>query len=306
MSFKLSEINAAVRRDPVGFMEECDRGYQEKIAQAAEKICGNMKRSPVVLLSGPSGSGKTTTAEKLSQELERRGVRTHAVSMDDYFMRPDGEGVPRTPDGGIDYESPEMMDLKLLDEHFAKLTKGEWILVPKFEFARQMRNDSRGRPLKLGADEVAIFEGIHALNTQLTSRHPEATRLYVSARSDIKGEDGRVMFKRTWLRLIRRAVRDYNFRGTDVSGTLDMWANVRRGEKLYISPYKDTAHIKFDTALAYEAPVMASYAKPIMAAVPGENQRRGELLQLVAALDRFEPIDPSLVPPDSLLHEFIG
>ena len=306
MAYRLSHINAAVRRDPVGFMEECDRGYQDKIAQAAEKICGNMKKSPVVLLSGPSGSGKTTTAEKLSQELERRGVRTHAVSMDDYFMRPDRECTPRTPDGAIDYESPEMMDLKLLDEHFAKLTRGEWILVPKFEFARQMRNDSRGRPLKLGPDEVAIFEGIHALNTQLTSRHPDATRLYVSARSDVKGEDGRVMFKRTWLRLTRRAVRDYNFRGTDVGGTLDMWANVRRGEKLYISPYKDTAHIKFDTALAYEVPVMACYARPLMAAVPEENQRRGELLELVAALDRFEPIDPQLVPPGSLLHEFIG
>ena len=237
MAYQLSDINAAVRRDPVGFMEECDQGYQDKIARAAEKICENMSKSPVVLLSGPSGSGKTTTAEKLSQELERRGVRTHAVSMDDYFLRPDSEGAPRTPGGAIDYESPEMMDLKLLDEHFAKLTRGEWILVPKFEFARQMRNDSRGRPMKLGADEVAIFEGIHALNTQLTSRHPDATRLYVSARSDVKGEDGRVMFKRTWLRLTRRAVRDYNFRGNDVGGTLDMWANVRRGEKLYISPY---------------------------------------------------------------------
>ncbi|MCI8840695.1 MAG: adenylyl-sulfate kinase [Oscillospiraceae bacterium] len=265
MAYQLSDINAAVRRDPVGFMEECDQGYQDKIARAAEKICENMSKSPVVLLSGPSGSGKTTTAEKLSQELERRGVRTHAVSMDDYFLRPDLEGAPRTPGGAIDYESPEMMDLKLLDEHFAKLTRGEF-----------------------------------------TSRHPDATRLYVSARSDVKGEDGRVMFKRTWLRLTRRAVRDYNFRGTDVGGTLDMWANVRRGEKLYISPYKDTAHIKFDTALAYEAPVMACYAKPIMEAVPGENQRRGELLQLVAALDRFEPIDPGLVPPESLLHEFIG
>ena len=306
MAYKLSEINAAVRRDPVGFMEECDQGYQDKIARAAEKICENMKKSPVVLLSGPSGSGKTTTAEKLSRELERRGVRTHAVSMDDYFIRPDPDRMPRTPDGAIDYESPEMMDLKLLDEHFAKLTRGEWILVPKFEFARQMRNDSKGTPLKLSKDEVAIFEGIHALNTQLTSRHPDATRLYISARSDVVDEQDRVVFKRTWLRLTRRAVRDYNFRGTDVSGTLDMWANVRRGEKLYISPYKDTAHIKFDTALAYETSVMASYAKPIMAAVPQENQRRHELLQLVTALDQFEPIDPKLVPPESLIHEFIG
>jgi len=306
MAYRLSEINAAVRRDPVGFMEECDQGYQDKIARAADLICENMKKSPVVLLSGPSGSGKTTTAEKLSQELERRGVRTHAVSMDDYFTIPDPGRIPRTPDGAIDYESPEMMDLKLLDEHFEKLTRGEWILVPKFEFVRQMRNDRRGTPMKLGPDEVAIFEGIHALNTQLTSRHPDAARLYISARSDIVDDAGQVVFKRTWLRLTRRAVRDYNFRGTDISGTLDMWANVRRGEKVYISPYKDTAHIKFDTALAYETSVMACYARPIMAAVPEENQRRHELLELVRAFDRFEPIDPGLVPPESLIHEFIG
>lgn len=306
MAYKLSEINAAVRQDPVAFMEECDQHYQDKIAQAADRICENMKKSPVVLLSGPSGSGKTTTAEKLSQELERRGVRTHPVSMDDYYVHRDPQTVPRTPDGAIDYESPELLDLKLLDEHFAKLTRGEWILVPKFEFSRQMRNDSRGTPLKLGADEVAIFEGIHALNTKLTSRHPDATRLYISARSDIVDDEGTVVFKRTWLRLARRAVRDYNFRGTDISGTLDMWNNVRRGEKLYISPYKDTAHIKFNSALAYETSVMASYAKPIMAAVPEENQRRHELLELVKAFDLFEPIDPKLVPPASLIHEFIG
>ncbi len=306
MAYKLSDINAAARRDPVGFMEKCDQDYQDKIAQAADHICENMKKSPVVLLSGPSGSGKTTTAEKLSQELERRGVRTHAVSMDDYYVRPDPDHIPRTPEGDVDYESPEMLDLKLLDEHFAKLTRGEWILVPKFEFARQMRNDSRGTPLKLGKDEVAIFEGIHALNTKLTSRHPDATRLYISARSDIVDDAGQVVFKRTWLRLTRRAVRDYNFRGTDISGTLDMWANVRRGEKLYISPYKETAHIMFDSAHAYEASVMACYAKPILAAVPQENQRRGELLELVRAFDLFEPIDPKLVPPESLNHYFIG
>lgn len=306
MAYQLSDINDAVRLDPAGFMAQCDQDYQDKIARAAGQICANMKKSPVVLLSGPSGSGKTTTAEKLRQELERRGVRTHAVSMDDYFVIKDPADMPHTPDGAIDYESPEMMDLALLDDHFARLTRGEWILVPRFEFSRQMRNDSRGRPLKLGPDEVAIFEGIHALNTQLTSRHPDAARMYISARSDIVDGGNNVIFKRTWLRLTRRAVRDYNFRGTDISSTLDMWANVRRGEKLYISPYKDTAHIKFDSSLAYEVSVMASYARPLMTAVPKESQRRHELLELVAALDRFEPIDPSLVPAGSLLHEFIG
>ena len=152
-------------------MEACDQGYQDKIARAAEQICANLKKSPVVLLSGPSGSGKTTTAEKLSRELERRGVRTHPVSMDDYFVTQDPAVLPRTPDGAIDYESPEMMDLKLLDQHFEKLTRGEWILVPRFEFARQMRNDSRGTPLKLGTR--CPFS---RASTRSTPSSPAATR----------------------------------------------------------------------------------------------------------------------------------
>lgn len=305
MAYQLDHINSAIRRDPAAFMEECDGQYQARIAQAADRICENMKVSPVVLLSGPSGSGKTTTAKKIERELERRGVGTHTISMDDYFVHQDPRTAPRTPEGDIDYESPEVMDLKLLDEHFSKLTRGEPILVPKFEFARQMRNDSAGRILRLKKDEIAIFEGIHALNTRLTSGHPEAMRLYVSARSNVLEGDV-LRFKGTWMRLARRAVRDYNFRGTDVQGTLDMWANVRRGEKLYISPYKNTAHIMLDSSLPYEVSVMACYAKPLMAALPEENQRRHELLELVAAFDFFEPVDPKTVPEGSLLHEFIG
>lgn len=305
MAYQLEKINQAVRADKLGFMEECDHQYQKKVEQAADLICKNMKLSPVVLLSGPSGSGKTTTAHKITAELQRRGVGTHTISMDDYFVRRDPSTAPRTPEGEIDYESPEMMDLQLLSQHFAQLTRGEEILVPHFEFARQMRNDSKAKPLKLGKDEVAIFEGIHALNTKLTAGHPNATRLYISARSNVM--EGEVLrFKGTWMRLTRRAVRDFNFRGTDIVGTLDMWANVRRGEKLYISPYKHTAHMLFDSSLPYEVSVMACYARPLMAAVPQENQRRHELLELVRAFDWFETIEPGLVPKDSLLHEFIG
>ena len=305
MAYQLEKINQAVRADKLGFMEECDHQYQKKVEQAADLICKNMKLSPVVLLSGPSGSGKTTTAHKITAELQRRGVGTHTISMDDYFVRRDPKTAPRTPEGEIDYESPEMMDLQLLSQHFAQLTRGEEILVPHFEFARQMRNDSKAVPLKLGKDEVAIFEGIHALNTKLTAGHPNATRLYISARSNVM--DGEVLrFKGTWMRLTRRAVRDFNFRGTDIVGTLDMWANVRRGEKLYISPYKHTAHMLFDSSLPYEVSVMACYARPLMAAVPQENQRRHELLELVRAFDWFETIEPGLVPKDSQLHEFSG
>ena len=306
MPYRLDQINQAVRQDPAAFMAAGDAAFHEKVCRAADLIQSHRDKSPVVLLSGPSGSGKTTTAGMINAVLERRGIHTHTISMDDYFLTPDPSTAPRTPDGEMDFESPLMLDLALLDDHFSRLARGEEILVPHFEFARRMRNDSKGTPLRLGPDEVAIFEGIHALNTTITGKHPEATRLYISARSDVVDGEGKVCFKGTWMRLTRRAVRDYNFRGTDVKGTLDMWANVRRGEKLYISPYKQTAHMLFDSSLPYEVSVMACYARPLLAAVPEENQRRHELLELIASFDLFEPIDPATVPAASLLHEFIG
>ena len=306
MPYRLDQINQAVRQDPAAFMAAGDAAFHEKVCRAADLIQSHRDKSPVVLLSGPSGSGKTTTAGMINAELERRGIHTHTISMDDYFLTPDPNTAPRTPDGEMDFESPLMLDLALLDDHFSRLARGEEILVPHFEFARRMRNDSKGTPLRLGPDEVAIFEGIHALNTTITGKHPEATRLYISARSDVVDGEGKVCFKGTWMRLTRRAVRDYNFRGTDVKGTLDMWANVRRGEKLYISPYKQPAHMLFDSSLPYEVSVMACYARPLLAAVPEENQRRHELLELIASFDLFEPIDPATVPAASLLHEFIG
>ena len=240
MAYQLQEINQRIREDVKGFLEECDGEYGLKVARAADRIIQNLDKSPVVLLSGPSGSGKTTTAQKVAEELKRRGVHSHTVSMDDYFKTMDHRTAPRNEKGEIDLESPKLLDMDLLDAHFTALAKGEEILIPKFAFARQMR-DSAVTPLRLGKDEVAIFEGIHALNDDIAGRHPEATCMYISARSNVC--DGDVLrFKGTWMRLTRRAVRDYNFRGTDVQGTLDMWANVRRGEKLYISPYKESAH----------------------------------------------------------------
>lgn len=305
MSYQLQEINRRIDQDVNGFLEECDAQYAEKVSQAADAILANLPLSPIVLLSGPSGSGKTTTALKIEEELERRGVLSHTISLDNYFKTLNPKTVPRTADGSIDFESPKCLDMDLLNAHFSKLSKGETIVVPHFEFARQMRNDQMGTPLRLGKNEVAIFEGIHALNDDIAGRHPEATKLYISARSNVN-EGSVLRFKGTWMRLTRRAVRDYHFRGTDVEDTLDMWANVRRGEKLYISPYKNKADIIFDSSLPYEVSVMKNYALPLLRAVPEENVRRSELLELIDAFRYFQPIDPSLVAKDSLLREFIG
>jgi Uridine kinase len=302
MAYHLKELNRRIAADPLAFVQESDEAYTRQVRNAAEHIKNNLVQSPVVLLSGPSGSGKTTTALKIQEALGRMGVRTHTVSMDNYFLGADYAPFHK---GERDLESPKIMDMDLLDEHFTALSRGEEIIIPKFEFTRQMRNDARGTPLRLGRDEIAIFEGIHALNDDCAGRHPEATKLYISARSDVE-EAGKVLFKRTWMRLTRRAVRDYNFRGTDVEVTLRMWANVRRGEKLYISPFKERANIMFDSSLPYEVSVMKNYATPILKQVPEGNPRSAELKKLFAAFKHFEVIDPALVPKDSLLREFIG
>ena len=305
MAYQLQEINRRVQSGAAEFLAECDENYAQRVSLAADKILSNLERSPIVLLSGPSGSGKTTTAMKIAEELLRRGVNSRAVAMDNYFLTQDPRTAPRTPEGAIDYESPLCLDMELLSQHFAALSRGEEILIPKFEFDRQMRNDSLGTPLKLERNEIAIFEGIHALNDDIAGRHPEAAKLYISARSNIN-EGAVLRFKGTWMRLVRRAVRDYSFRGAGVAQTLEMWANVRRGEKLYVSPFKNKADIVFDSSLPYEVPVMKHYAVPILKSVPEDNERHDEMLELVKAFDHFQPIDPALVARDSLLREFIG
>lgn len=305
MSYDLSELNFRTVADPRGLIEEGDAIYRENVETAAQLIADNVRLSPIVLLSGPSGSGKTTTAMKVSEALESRGIRSHYVGMDDYFNTVSPETTPRTPEGEYDLESPLCLDMELMNEHFTKLALGERIYVPKYEFSRRMRAYEPSKSLKLGKDEIVIFEGIHALNDMITERHPEAFKLYISARSDVTFGK-KVVFKRTWFRLVRRIVRDFNFRGSSAAETMGMWANVRRGEKAYISPYKDKANFQFDSSLPYELPVFNHTATALFQTVPEGIERFDELRAVLPALQLFGDIDESLVPEDSLIREFIG
>ncbi|MBR4549717.1 MAG: AAA family ATPase [Oscillospiraceae bacterium] len=305
MNWQLNDINFKTVSDPKGFIAEGDAQYQAKVAEAAERIIENKKNSPIVLLSGPSGSGKTTTAMKIAEALNERGVGTHYVGMDDYFNTVSPETTPRTPEGDYDLESPLCLDMELLNEHFTRLSRGERIYVPKYEFSRQMRIQEPSKSIKLKADEIVIFEGIHALNDAITSQHPEAFYLYISASSNVVFQDS-VVFKSTWFRLVRRMVRDYKFRGTDPNGTLAMWANVRRGERLHISPFKNKANFRFDTAFPYELPVFNAVATQLFQSVPEGIERYDELRQVLPALQLFGRIDEDLVAPDAMIREFIG
>ena len=275
MSYSLTDINYRTVTDPKGFLEESDAAYDKKVRTAADKITANVKRSPIVLLSGPSGSGKTTTAMKIAEELNRRGVGTHYVAMDDYFKTVTPESVPRTPEGEMDLESPLCLDMELLNRHFDMLARGERIYVPKYEFSRHMRIQEPSKSIKLKKDEIVIF-------------------------------GGRTVFKRTWFRLVRRMVRDFNFRGSSPAESMGMWANVRRGEKLYISRFKEKADFQFDTTLSYELPVFNTTATQLFQSVPEGIERFDELRSVLPALQLFGHIDESMVADNALIREFIG
>ena len=305
MAYQLEDINFRTVADPKGFVEESDAEYQKKVEHAADLISENRKKSPIVLLSGPSGSGKTTTAMKIAGELNKRGIGTHYVSMDNYFKTIDPATAPRTPEGEIDLESPLCLDMELLNRHFDMLAKGERIFVPKYEFSRKMRIQDPSASIKLGSDEIVIFEGIHALNDMITGKHREAFKLYISARSNVEF-NGQVVFKGTWFRLVRRMVRDHLFRGSDPAETMSMWANVRRGEKLNISPFKDKADFQFDSSLPYEPAVFNTTATELFSTVPEGIERYEELRSVLPAIQLFGHISEELVAPDSLIREFIG
>ena len=304
MPYSLTQVNEAIRRDPAAFAAECDAAFAKKVESAARKIAEHRGESHVVLLSGPSGSGKTTTALKIEEQMEKMGVETHTISMDNYFNTIDPETAPRNREGEIDYESPFCLDIDLLNRHFAMLDRGDTIHIPKYEFARQMRSDIHAFPLRLGKDELAIFEGIHALNDIIVGKNPKAFKLYIAARSNLLDDDGNIVFNHAWLRLCRRIVRDHQFRGSDAAFTLKMWSNVRRGEKLYISPYKENAHIMFDSSLAFEFAVLKPIVVPLLEEIPaGKYQVVDDILR---GFEKIEAMDEKYVAPDSLAREFIG
>ncbi|MDR0248877.1 MAG: nucleoside kinase [Oscillospiraceae bacterium] len=303
--FDLCDINRKAERDPRSFMAECDSSHYAKLALASAALANAAKEKPVALLAGPSGSGKTTTADKLAQGLANIGVKAFVVSMDDYYLTVSDETHKKDRNGNIDYESPDILDIPLMRAHFAALTAGEEILVPKFDFEAQARREGDVMPLRLGKDEVAIYEGIHALNPRLLDPHRPAMRVYASARGNITS-GGAVFFKNTWLRLVRRTVRDNNFRGASAACTLSLWAGVRRGEKKYISPYKELADITIDTCLPYEVNVMRSHALPLFSGISADLERSAELRLIAPRLEEFYPIDTAILSRKSLLREFVG
>lgn len=302
MTFDIDRLKTRAE-EPEMFIKECEKEYGRKLSAAADAIAENRKYSPVVLLSGPSGSGKTTTAMKIEEKLERRGIMARTISLDNYFRDKD-DTYPKTQSGELDLESPLCLDLELLNEHYELLMEGKPIRVPKFDFTVSKRSPTEYEEIEVGENEILIFEGLHALNGEIAGAHPEAFGLFVCVLSHV--DFGENEFLNTWVRLLRRLVRDKNFRGAEAEYTLELWENVLDGERKYITPFKDRAKMEIDSFLPYELFVMRDYALPLLKSARGRAADGGELEKITEMLESIGNIDERLVPKNSLLREFIG
>ena len=302
---EIDDINRCVRQDVSAFIAAGEARYHEQIDNAAQMLAQNLKTCNIALLTGPSASGKTTTAKKLAEALLRRGINSHSVSLDDYYKSRNINEDPLDEYGNVDLESPFCLDISLIVKHMKALSEYEEVRIPRFDFQNQRRADD-SHALRLGRDEVVIIEGIHALNDLITSDIGEhAFKIYASARMRVT-DDKYVIVHPEWMRLIRRIVRDANFRGANVGMTLSLWNNIRRGEILYIAPFKSRADISIDTSITYELGAMAGFVLPHIGDLDDDAFENVGVKPLAALLNRFEPVSEKLIPDNSLLREFIG
>lgn len=304
--YTLKYINHRAECDAEAFVNDCEEHYHRQLHLVADQIAVNCKRKPVVLLNGPSSSGKTTTNDRLGRILELAGIHAHMISMDDYYRTSGTYDIPFDEENGVnDLESPECMDLDLLRDHLTRLVAGEEIMVPRFDFETRTshRND---RPVQLHKDEIVMIEGIHAFNPVIMGDlEKHATSVYLSVAS-VLFTDRNVRVEPHMLRFLRRAMRDSLFRSSPVEYTLKQWNSVRRGERLYISPYRGQADLTVDTYLPYETNILMQY---LSEKLQSEEKllEQADLAPLSAILDKVSPIDyKPYMPEDSVLHEFIG
>lgn len=286
------------------FIKIAEAFHEKKIAQVADVIASRKSEVKCILIAGPSSSGKTTFSKRLAVQLRVNGLQPVTISMDDYFV--DRDRSPRGPDGQPDFEHIETIDLKLFNEHLRALNNGDEVELPKFDFASGTRT-YKGHTLKLDEDQLLIIEGIHGLNPRLTEGLPahEKFKIYISALTQLN-LDYNNRISTTDNRLIRRMVRDHQFRGNSALATLQMWPSVRSGEKKWIFPFQQEADIAFNSALDYELAVLKTLVEPLLFEVKPYHAQYAEARRLLDFLKSFLTIPVDLIPATSILREFVG
>ncbi|MBR1714680.1 MAG: nucleoside kinase [Treponema sp.] len=285
------------------FIDITETFQSQNYAKVAEQIAnrGNVK---VVLIAGPSSSGKTTSAKKIALHLQALGYNPHVLSLDSYYVGRDKN--PKDEFGNYDYECLEALDIPLLNQNLVDLFDGKTIDVPSYNFDTGTRFYT-GEKMTMHENDILIMEGIHGLNDKLTPliKSEFKFKIYLSALTQLNLDDhNRIPTSDN--RLIRRIVRDANFRGKSAAGTISMWGNVQKGERLHIFPFQNNADAVLNTALDYELPVLKVYVEPALRAVKPSEPEYTEACRLLRFLAQFDAISSDYVPKQSIIREFIG
>ncbi len=286
------------------FIRVSEALQEKKIAQIADMISESTEKKRIVLIAGPSSSGKTTFAHRLEIQLRVNGLRPVTISLDDYFVN--REKTPLDENGEFDFEALEAIDVELFNEHLASLINGKEVEIPIFNFPNGCR-EKTGRKLKIEDDQIIIIEGIHGLNEKLTETIPKSKKfkIYISAITSMN-IDNHNRIPTTDARIIRRIVRDFQFRGSSAISTIKRWPSVRRGEEKNIFPFQEEADIMFNSAMIYELGVLKRFAEPLLSDVDPSQPEYSEARRLIEFLSYFLPIEGKEIPANSIIREFIG
>lgn len=279
--------------------------HEKKVGQIADMIANREGGRPkFVLISGPSSSGKTTFSKRLTIQLMVNGIRPVVISMDNYFVN--REDTPRDNNGDWDFEDVHAIDIPLFQQQLNELLDGETIKLPFYNFETGKR-EYRGNTLQLHDDNIVILEGLHALNPQLTPDIPHSAKfkIYVSSLTTVN-LDNHNWIPTTDVRLLRRIIRDYRYRGYNARETIARLDSVRRGEERWVYPYQEEADVMFNSALLFELAVLKRHAEPILDEVPKYCDEYTTAHRLLKELSYFESIPEREIPPTSFLREFVG
>lgn len=279
--------------------------HSKKLSEIADIITRKSDLLRIVLIAGPSSSGKTTFSKRLAIFLKTHGLNAIPLSLDNYFI--DRTMTPLDEDGKPDFESIYALNLDLLNDHLLALLDGKEIDLPHYDFKLGKNVGTEGK-LALKKQDILIIEGIHGLNDKLTEAIPPYLKfkIYISPITPLN-LDHYQRISSTDNRMLRRLVRDFKYRGHTAQRTLEMWESVRRGEEKNIFPYQEEADIMFNSALIYELAVIKKYAEPLLKELKDDSIYRAEANRLLAFLQFITPLDDeSVIPPTSILREFIG
>lgn len=279
--------------------------FSGQLSEIADQIYENRKNIKLVLIAGPTSSGKTTTSKKLEVYLKSKGIITHQISVDDYFV--DRSRTPRDENGDLDFESLRAIDVDAFNRDLTKLLDGERVLLPEYNFISGKR-EYKKKWLQLKTDnDIIIVEGLHGLNEELTMsiERRNKFKIYLSPLTQLN-IDNHSRIHTSDTRKLRRIVRDNRSRGYSATETLKMWNKIQEGENKYVFPYQDEADVIINSALVYELGILKTYAEPLLFSVDETEEVYPEALRLINFLRNFLPIPSEEVPNDSVLREFIG